>query len=73
MMNRTQKKCLLGSALMHGLLVLVVLFGAAFFSGTKKEFLPVLEMIPPGAIPTDGPTRGGGTIHGGNIARGERS
>ena len=59
-MNRTQKKCLVGSVLMHGLLVLAGLFGSAFFSGAKKEFLPVLEMIPSNAIITDGRTRGGG-------------
>jgi len=37
-MNRLQKKCILGSVVLHGLLLLVILFGAAFIS--KKPSPP---------------------------------
>ena len=37
-MNRLQKKCALASVFLHGLLVVVLLFGAAFV--TKPEPIP---------------------------------
>ena len=37
-MNRLQKKCILASVVLHGLLLLVILFGAAFF---KKNPAPI--------------------------------
>jgi outer membrane biosynthesis protein TonB len=46
-MNRTEGKCLLGSAAMHGLLALVFLFGSAFFTPKQKQnTLPVISFIP---------------------------
>lgn len=46
-MNRTEKKCLLGSAGLHGLLAVVLLFGSAFFTPKIKHDLPaVIEIIP---------------------------
>jgi TonB family protein len=46
-MNRLQKKCLIASGVMHGFLLLVVVFGAAFFTPEKKP-APVasLTMVP---------------------------
>ena len=37
-MNRLQKKCILASVVLHGLLLLVILFGAAF----QKKQAPIL-------------------------------
>jgi len=46
-MNRLEKKCLLGSAALHGLLVAVFLFGSAFFTPKpRKDSLPVINFIP---------------------------
>src|SRR6266540_1088849 len=39
-MTRLQKKCFLASAALHGLLVLVILFGAAFLGPPKEKSLP---------------------------------
>ncbi len=60
-MNRLEKKCLLGSAAMHTLLVVVFLFGSAFLPKRAKPDKPiVLEIVPFNAIKfTDGPSRGG--------------
>jgi TonB family protein len=58
-MDRLQKKCLIASGTTHGLLLLVVMFGAAFFTPEKKA-PPVqsLTMIPSKLI--DGAMSGGG-------------
>jgi TonB family protein len=58
-MNRLQKKCLIVSASCHGLPLLVLLVGPAFFiSRDKVEPGHLLTMIPPGAI-SDAESRGG--------------
>jgi outer membrane biosynthesis protein TonB len=46
-MNRLQKKCLAASTLLHGLLLVVLVVGAAFLSAPPRTFdLPILEVIP---------------------------
>jgi hypothetical protein len=61
MMDRTQKKCLIGSSMMHGLLLGVLCFGAAF--SKPQEKVQFLEFIPPPTVRvTDGPTRGGSPV-----------
>ena len=50
-MNRLQKKCFLASATLHGLLVLVILFGAAFLGPPKeKPMLNRLNVVPPDVV-----------------------
>ena len=50
-MNRLQKKCLIATAGFHLLLVLVVLFGAAFFTSHEKpDEMTLLTVIPPNLI-----------------------
>lgn len=60
-MDRTQKKCFIGVAVMHVLLLVVTVIGTAFFN--KEEKLPdsphIIELINPNV--TDGATRGGAT------------
>jgi periplasmic protein TonB len=45
-MDRLQKKCFIASCGMHGVLFLVVLFGAAFFTAEKPPPVGTLTMIP---------------------------
>jgi TonB family protein len=46
-MNRVQKKCLVASASLHGLLLLVLLFASAFLAPPSQQFeLPLLDVIP---------------------------
>jgi TonB family protein len=47
-MSRLQKRCLIGSALSHALLLVLLLIGPAFFVSKPKpaEDLPVLDYIP---------------------------
>ena len=48
-MNRLQKRCLIGTASTHVLLILILVFGSAFFRSTPKsktDELPVLTVIP---------------------------
>ncbi len=60
-MNRVQKKCLIASTGLHGLLVAVILFGAAFFTGKDKlDKSPTVEFITLDAKLIDGLTSGGG-------------
>ena len=62
-MERLQKKCLMGSLLTHGALVLAMLFGAAFIKPDAPEILPPpvpLQMITLPAELTDGMTKMGG-------------
>ena len=60
-MNRYQKKCLIASGLMHGLLVCVLIFGTAFLSPKEPPIdQPRLIELLPNMTVTDGPTRGGG-------------
>src|SRR6058998_2461302 len=58
-MDRLQKKCLVASCGMHGMLLLVIVFGAAFFTPEKKN-PPVasMTMVPSRLI--DGALSGGG-------------
>jgi len=50
-MNRLQKKCLIATAGLHLLLVLVLLFGSAFFtSHSKPDDTQVLDVIPANLI-----------------------
>ncbi len=60
-MSRLQKKCLIASAALHGLLLLVLLVGPAFFVARQKPAhnLPVLDYIPARLI--DEAMFGGGT------------
>lgn len=49
-MDRTQKKCLVGSMLFHGFLLLLIVFGSAFFVAKEKPLnLPAIKI---NAIPT---------------------
>jgi TonB family protein len=46
-MNRLQKKCIIGTAGFHLLLLLILLVGPAFFAAREKpDDTPVLDMIP---------------------------
>lgn len=46
-MNRVQKKCLVASAALHSLLLLVLVFASAFRAPRPQEFeLPLLDIIP---------------------------
>ena len=63
-MNRVQKKCLIASAGFHGLLVVVALFGSAFFmSKDKLDKSPTVEFITLDAKLIDGLTSGGGKLN----------
>lgn len=44
-MNRLQKKCLVGSAMTHGLLVALVVVGSAFVAPKTREEIPVFELL----------------------------
>jgi TonB family protein len=62
-MNRLEKKCFIGSAMFHGFLLIIVLFGSAFLSSKKYEDIgPVVEIK--NAIPTDKPFNTGGNPNG---------
>jgi colicin import membrane protein len=54
-MNRVEKKCFIGSATFHGLLLVVFLFGSAFFNSPPKDMGPVLDFS------MGAPTSGGGS------------
>jgi periplasmic protein TonB len=60
-MNRLQKKCLIGSAGCHLLLLVILLVGPAFLAAHRKpaDDLPVLDFIP--AMAVDAKMSGGGT------------
>ncbi len=58
-MNRFQQKCFLASAGLHGLLLMVLLFGSAFLvSKPPPDMSPVVNFINPKM--TDGANNGGG-------------
>jgi TonB family protein len=58
-MSRLEKKCLLASTVMHGFLLLLVAFGAAFFLPTRKaQDLPRLRVVP--SFLVDNALAGGG-------------
>jgi len=57
-MNRFEKKCFIGSAVFHGLLLVVFVFGSAFISSHKTiEIPPIINLS---ASPTDRPISSGG-------------
>ena len=61
-MNRTEKKCFMGSAAFHGLLAITFLFGSAFFTSRSKntDEPPPITVIPEDAVKfTDGKSSGG--------------
>jgi TonB family protein len=59
-MNRFQKKCLIVSAAMHGLLFLVLIVGTAFFNSEEKiDSAQIITLVDLATV-TDGPTKGGG-------------
>lgn len=66
-MERLHKKCFIASCGMHVVLLLVVIFGAAFFNPEKPKPVETLTMIPSRLI--DGDASGGGGNP--NIARTE--
>jgi len=58
-MSRLQKKCFLASASLHGLLVLVIIFGAAFLGPSKEKPLPNRINVIPSRL-VDAALSGGG-------------
>jgi len=62
MTSRLEKKCFLGSASLHGLLLVVLFLGTAFFRSKAPEAIgPVVTFD---AIPTDKPFNPGGNPNG---------
>ncbi len=59
-MNRLQKKCFLFSMAAHGLLVTILLVGAAFRNNPEKSDFQVLTLIPPQLLDRAGAGGGGG-------------
>lgn len=59
-MNRTQKKCLIGAAGFHLLLLLILLVGPAFLSQKKDDFSQPITIVDLSRL-TDGPTQTGGS------------
>lgn len=66
MMDRLQKKCFFGAALLHGLLLLIVIFGTAFFTSKQPVSSAQIVEIIPNATVTDGKTGGGNPVPTGN-------
>ena len=59
-MNRLQKKCLIASLSFHGLLILVLLFGAALMPEPQESTFKPITLYDPSKI-SDLPTSGSGT------------
>lgn len=59
-MDRTQKRCLVGSVFLHGTLIALLIAGAAFAPKQEPEDVPFLVMLPPTLKVTDGNAAGGG-------------
>src|SRR6266487_6156593 len=59
-MTRLQKKCFLASAALHGLLLLIILFGAAFLGPSKEKPLPNRLNVIPWRLLDDALSGGGG-------------
>jgi TonB family protein len=61
-MDRVQKRCLLGSLGLHAFLILVFLFGSAFFPARKPDIssTPTIKLLQIPEVLTDGPSGGGG-------------
>lgn len=61
-MSRLEKKCFVGSASFHGLLLMIFIFGSVFLASKPKlDIGPVITML---AIPTDRPFNTGGNPNG---------
>jgi TonB family protein len=59
-MNRLERKCLIGSASLHGLLVVVLVVGSAFLKPPPTPAPVTIEIIPENALKfTDGRSSGG--------------
>jgi len=56
--SRLQKKCFIGATGMHGLLLVLLFVGPAFFAADRLDDSPVLEIIPD--LTTDRDAKGGG-------------
>ncbi|MEP6662173.1 MAG: hypothetical protein ABJC04_00795 [Verrucomicrobiota bacterium] len=68
-MDRLQKKCLMGAALLHGLLLLAAIISTAFFNQEEPiSSARIIEIIP-GATITDGKTGGGNPVPAGGGAQ----
>jgi TonB family protein len=59
-MTRLQKKCFLASAALHGLLMLVIIFGAAFLGPSKEKPLPNRINVVPSRLVDEALSGGGG-------------
>lgn len=59
-MDRTQKRCLIGSVLLHGTLLAVLVTAAAFAPKPDYQDVPFLEILPSDLKLTDGDKVGGG-------------
>ena len=59
-MNRIQKKCLIGAAGFHLLLLLILVIGPAFLSQNKDDFTQPITIVDLSRL-TDGPTQTGGS------------
>lgn len=62
-MDRTQKRCLVGSVAFHGILVVVLISAAAFAPKPEIPSVPFLELLPTDLKLTDGDQIGGGNPH----------
>src|SRR5215218_8469609 len=63
LMSRFEKKCFIGSAGLHGLLLICFVFGSAFFVSKKTMMLPPVVTMT--AIATDKNVATGGNPDGG--------
>jgi TonB family protein len=57
-MNRIQKKCFIGSMILHGVLAITLILGPAFLSHEAPP-APLLQVVPDSDHITDDPTHGG--------------
>ncbi len=63
-MSRLERKCIIGSAAFHGLLLVIFLFGSAFLSSKPEKPMPVITIIDYNGKLTDQPLTGGGSPQG---------
>lgn len=59
-MNRLTKKCLVGSAMMHGLLLVLVIVGSAFVPRKETPRIPTFDLVPLNAMLVNEELVGGG-------------
>jgi colicin import membrane protein len=62
-MDRTQKRCLVGSVAFHGILLVVLISAAAFAPKPEIPSVEFLELLPTDLKLTDGDQVGGGNPH----------